>query len=481
MRTSTTYKTMIKTFAAGALLAPSFAFAGFSVSGTQLLDDNGQPFLMRGINHAHTWFTQQTNTAIPNIAATGANTIRVVLSNGQTWTRNSASEISNIINLCKANQVICVLEVHDSTGVGDTGGHSSNTGSIAGAAQYWVDMANTLKGHEDFIIINIANEPTGNGVPASEWVGQHQAAIRAIRGAGLTHTLMVDAANWGQDWEQIMLNRASDVASADPQSNPMFSVHMYQVYQDYATVRNYMTTFQSRHNLPLVVGEFGDNHQGETVDANSIMALAEELGVGYLGWSWSGNGDCCRELDIVNNWNPNSLSPWGERLINGADGIKETAVKASVFGDAPPPASSSSAASSSSLAPGQCPIARDGYPYCEVFGSDEDGDGWGWENEDSCVVPYSAADITPGACPALEGSSSSAQSSSSLAVSSSSEVVSSSQAVSSSSVAVSSSSAQTSSNTQSSSSAGNSGVALGSFGYWGLLLLGALVGLSRRR
>lgn len=332
----------------GGTLISSSAFAGFSVSGTQLLDGNGQPFIMRGLNHAHTWFTNQINSAIPDIANTGANTIRVVLSNGQTWTRNSASDVQNVIRLCKENQVVCVLEVHDVTGVGDEGGHSSNTGTIAGAADYWVSLADVLRGEEDYIIINIANEPTGNGVPVSKWVGDHQDAIRTLRDAGLTHTLMVDAANWGQDWEEVTLNNASQVASADPDNNTMFSVHMYEVYQDYNKIRNYMTTFLSNHNLPLVVGEFGDNHQGATVDADSIMELAEELGVGYLGWSWSGNGECCVDLDIVRNWNPNDLSSWGDRLINSDNGIKATSVLATVYtGDVPDNSSSSSQSSSS--------------------------------------------------------------------------------------------------------------------------------------
>ena len=100
----------------------STAWAGFSISGTQLLDGNGQPFVMRGINHAHTWYASQTNTAIPNIANTGANVVRVVLSNGthrEGWTKTSASEVSSIINLCKANRIICMLEVHDTTGYGE--------------------------------------------------------------------------------------------------------------------------------------------------------------------------------------------------------------------------------------------------------------------------------------------------------------------------------------------------------------------------
>lgn len=106
----------------GAGLISASAWAGFSISGTQLLDGNGQPFVMRGINHAHTWYTGQTNSAIPNIANTGANLVRVVLSNGthkEGWVRTPASEVANIITLCKNNRVICMLEVHDTTGYGE--------------------------------------------------------------------------------------------------------------------------------------------------------------------------------------------------------------------------------------------------------------------------------------------------------------------------------------------------------------------------
>ena len=48
--------------------------AGFTVNGTQLIDANGNNFIMRGINHPHAWFTSQDDTALEAIAATGANT-----------------------------------------------------------------------------------------------------------------------------------------------------------------------------------------------------------------------------------------------------------------------------------------------------------------------------------------------------------------------------------------------------------------------
>lgn len=429
MRVARQLKTSLLAFCGALAVVASSVHAGFQVSGTQLLDGNGQPFVMRGVNHAHTWFTSQTNSAIPNIAATGANTVRVVLSNGDQWPKVPASQVSNIINLCKNNKLICMLEIHDTTGYGDTGGHAPNAGTVANAASYWVEIANTLKGQEDYVLINIANEPFGNGPSADDWVNAHRSAIQRLRNAGLTHTLVVDAPNWGQDWENLMANNASRVAEADSLNNTIFSVHMYEVYQDYNKVRSYISGFLSRHNLPLIVGEFGDNHQGNFVDADSIMEVAEEFNIGYLGWSWSGNGSCCTDLDIVLNWNANNYSPWGNRLMTSNNGIRNTSVLASVY-SGNVVISSSSVASSSSAANssvgGQCGIAFNDFPYClQGSSTDPDGDGWGWENQKSCVVPNSPADPNPGSC-SLGGGSSSIASSSSAAVSSSSSVASSS-------------------------------------------------------
>lgn len=391
-----------------ASLASTSAFAGFSVSGTQLLDGNGQQFIMRGVNHAHTWYPDQT-AAFADIANTGANTIRVVLSDGQQWTRNNTTDVANVISLCKQNELVCVLEVHDATGYGE----ASAAGTLNNVAQYWVDIADVLRGQEDYVIINIANEPYGNGVSADTWVTGHQSAIQTLRGAGLTHTLMVDAANWGQDWSNTMLQNASRVASADNLGNTMFSVHMYEVYQDRSTIENYVTTFLNSHNLPLVIGEFGADHGGNFVDADSILAVSEQYGVGYLGWSWSGNGSCCYSLDIVNNFNPSSLTSWGDRLINGTNGIRQTSRRATIYsgGIASSSSTSSSVASSagnsiSSSAPSgsiatSCNWYGSTFPVCTNQAA-----GWGWENNQSCIAKTTCSE-QPAPYGLIEASSSS--------------------------------------------------------------------------
>lgn len=392
----------IKNIGRTALCASTLALAlqaqaGFQVSGTELLDANGNPFIMRGVNHPHAWFTHRTEQSLQDIASVGANSVRVVLADGQQWSRSSAAEVAQIIDWAKDNQLITILEVHDATGYPE----SEGAGTLANVVDYWLDIASVLEGQEDYVIINIANEPFGNNVPASTWVDEHIDAIQRLRDAGLTHTLMVDAANWGQDWEGIMQDHASTVAAADELNNTMFSVHMYEVYQDRSSVENYISDFLNTHGLPIIVGEFGADHYGNPVDAESILAVSEEYNTGYLGWSWSGNSSEVDALDITIDWDVNNLSSWGDFLINSSNGLLNTAQTASVFTDGGASSSSSEAASSSSApassssAPASSSASASSEPVsgqqCNWYGTEypicEDTDsGWGWEDNQSCIA-----------------------------------------------------------------------------------------------
>ena len=299
---------------------------GLRVNGQRIVEANGNTFVMRGVNHAHVWYPSQTNS-FANIKATGANTIRVVLGSGKRWGPTSASEVSSLISRCKSSRLICVLEVHDTTGYGDEGAAAT----LDQAATYWVNIANVLKGQENYVVINLGNEPFGNNASVSAtWANATTNAIRRLRNAGLQHLLMADAPMWGQDWNNIMRNNAGSVLNADPQRNTVFSIHMYGVYNTAAKVNAYFDAFRNA-NLPLVVGEFGNMHSDGDPDENTIMAQAQSRGIGYLGWSWSGNSSDVGYLDMVNSFNPNSLTPWGQRFLNGANGIRQTSKQATIY------------------------------------------------------------------------------------------------------------------------------------------------------
>ena len=316
------------------LLLPAASFAGFFISNGQLLDDNGTPFIMRGVNYPYTWFqSRNTQQDLAAIAATGSNTVRVVLSTGGQWARVNGAQVSQIIQWCKDLKMIAVLEVHDSTGWSE----QSSAVPISNATAYWTssDIRAAINGQENFVIVNIANEPFGNTTTAN-YVTDTSAAIRALRSAGLAHTLMIDGATWGQDWSGTMRDNAMTLWNADTLHNTVFSVHMYEVYQSLTPIQAYMQAFQAL-GLPLVVGEFGPVNNGQFVDSESVIAQAAQRNLGYIGWSWSGNGGGGSGLDMTVNFDPAQLTTWGNRIVNGTNGIRATSVLASVFGSSQGP------------------------------------------------------------------------------------------------------------------------------------------------
>ncbi|GAA2995781.1 cellulase family glycosylhydrolase [Streptosporangium longisporum] len=306
-------------------MSPAHAAVGLHVSGTKIVEGNGTPFVMRGTSHAHTWYASQTGS-FADIKSLGANAVRVVLSGGR-WTANNAADVANVVSLCKQNKLICVLENHDTTGYGE----QSGAYTLDQAVDYWIGIKSALVGQEDYVVINIGNEPIGNNATTPNWTQATSAAITRMRSNGFQHLLMVDAPNWGQDWSFTMRDNAATVAAADPQRNTVFSVHMYGVFDTAAEVTSYLQAFQTA-GLPLVVGEFGFNHSDGNPDEDTIMAQAQARGIGYFGWSWSGNGGGVEYLDQVTNFNVANLTPWGERLFNGANGIAQTAAEATIFG-----------------------------------------------------------------------------------------------------------------------------------------------------
>jgi mannan endo-1,4-beta-mannosidase len=297
---------------------------GLRVSGTRVVEANGSAFVMRGVSHAHVWYPGQTSS-LADIKALGANTVRVVLGSGQRW--GPSTDVASIVSLCKQNRLICVLEAHDTTGYGE----DSAAATLDQAVSYWISQKSALAGQEDYVVINIGNEPFGNNqAVSSTWATATSNAVNRLRTNGFHHLIMVDAPMWGQDWQNIMRDGAASVEAADPDHNTVFSIHMYGVYDTAAEINAYFDAFRTA-GLPLVVGEFGFNHSDGNPDEDTIMAQAQARGLGYLGWSWSGNGGGVEYLDMVTAFDPARLTSWGERIFNGANGIRQTSREATIY------------------------------------------------------------------------------------------------------------------------------------------------------
>src|SRR5699024_10795754 len=72
-------------------------------------------------------------------------------------------------------------------------------------------------------------------------------------------------------------------------------------------------------------------HTDGDVDEATIMSYSEQTGVGWLAWSWKGNGSEWDYLDLSYDWAGANLSAWGNTIVHGANGLQATSNIASVF------------------------------------------------------------------------------------------------------------------------------------------------------
>lgn len=291
---------------------------GFYVDGTTLRSADGTPFIMRGINHGHNWFPNEEKVAFNSIASTGANTIRIVLSDGQRWKKDDKVSLRNSIEAAISRGMLPIVEVHDGTG-------SDDIEVLTRIAEYWCKMADVLAGTESYCILNIANEWCG-GWKAKNWRDGYTKVIPMIRKAGIKNTIMIDAAGWGQFGYSIR-KYGAEVFNSDPLKNTMFSVHMYGMSGRFNWLIRFNLEGATKQNLCVCIGEFGWKHSDGDVKEDYLMQYCEEQGIGWLAWSWKGNSGGVEYLDMTSEWDGSKLSDWGDKVVNGEFGIKKTSNK----------------------------------------------------------------------------------------------------------------------------------------------------------
>ena len=298
-------------------------YNGFYVDGTTIRDANGKEFIMRGVNIAHAWYRDKTETSIKAAASHGTNVVRIVCANGGQWEKTTYDEIKRIIEVCKENNQVCILEAHDATG-------SDSISDVEKCADYWIEMKDLLIQNSDYVILNIANEWAG-AWDGANWAEGSKKAIKKVRNAGIKNMIMIDSAGWGQYPDSIK-DYGKSVFESDPDKNTVFSIHMYEYAGgDSAMVRNNIDNCLGT-GVPVVIGEFGGQHTNGDVDEETIMSYCTEKRVGYLGWSWKGNNSDLAYLDASNDWEGTSLTEWGNALFYGDYGIKNTSKVCSVYG-----------------------------------------------------------------------------------------------------------------------------------------------------
>lgn len=325
---------------------------GFHTDGVKLLDANGKEFLMRGYNYSYAWQKNWWGAAFSTAKKYNCNALRIQLSDGQKDLGGycDADQVSKLISSCKDNHFIGVFNVQD-TG----GGNDKNV--LLHAANYWVGIKNAVIGQEKYCIVNIGNEWMGspgrdcNGkwgdYQENLWSDTYIEAVRRIRSAGIKNTLMIDCNGYGQ-YADIIWKEGQRILDEDKKyfkdgkPNIIFSIHFYEkaCYWDYEKGVGSRVAHSIDKALsigaPVCIGEYAYSRKSEEwkMDWETIQDYSKTMNIGYLGWSFTGNGDAeSQGLDMFNS-DGSQMYKNGECIIlHPNDGIQATSVICSVYDD----------------------------------------------------------------------------------------------------------------------------------------------------
>lgn len=325
---------------------------GFHTDGVRLLDANGKEFLMRGYNYSYAWQKDLWGAAFSTAKKYKCNALRIQLSDGQKSLGGycDANQVSSLIKSCKDNHFIGVFNVQD-TG----GGNDKNV--LLHAADYWVGIKNAVIGQEKYCIVNIGNEWMGspgrdcNGewgdYQKNLWSDTYIEAVRRIRSAGIKNTLMIDCNGYGQ-YADIIWKEGQRILDEDKKyfkdgkPNIIFSIHFYEkaCYWDYEKGVGSRVAHSIDKALsigaPVCIGEYAYSRKSEEwkMDWETIQDYSKTMNIGYLGWSFTGNGDAeSQGLDMFNS-DGSQMYKNGECIIQHPnDGILATSVICSVYDD----------------------------------------------------------------------------------------------------------------------------------------------------
>lgn len=324
---------------------------GFHTDGVRLLDANGKEFLMRGYNYSYAWQKDLWGAAFSTANKYKCNALRIQLSDGQNSSLGGycgANQVSDLIRSCKDNHFIGVFNVQD-TG----GGNDANV--LLHAADYWVGIKNAVIGQEKYCIVNIGNEWMGspgrdcNGewgdYQENLWSDTYIEAVRRIRSAGIKNTLMIDCNGYGQ-YADIIWKEGQRILDEDKKyfedgkPNIIFSIHFYEkaCYWDYEKGVGSRVAHSIDKALsigaPVCIGEYAYSRKSEEwkMDWETIQDYSKTMNIGYLGWSFTGNGDAeSQGLDMFNS-DGSQMYKNGECIIlHSNDGIQATSVICSVY------------------------------------------------------------------------------------------------------------------------------------------------------
>jgi mannan endo-1,4-beta-mannosidase len=229
---------------------------------------------------------QTLEETLPEMAKTGANSARLC------WlTTGSPEEMDALLTNCISNKMIPIIELHDATG---------DWSKLQLLLDYWKnpEVVKVMQKHKKWVLLNIGNE-IGTETNNQDFFNRYKDAVLQLRSVGYEMPLIIDAANWGRD-EQNLTENFQQLLNIDPKKNLIFSVHLYwkeNTIQELTARLDRLIEKVTTQNIPFIIGE-GPQLKGgcDLIDWpwGYTIAKCQQHEIGWLTWSWGKvvNGDC---------------------------------------------------------------------------------------------------------------------------------------------------------------------------------------------
>ncbi len=298
---------------------PVAAHGQLSVKGTQLVDENGNGYQLRGMStHGLTWFPDFVNENAFRTLRDDWNTNVVRLAmyvdewgNGQCYMQNkdgSRQLVEKGTDICIKLGMYVIIDWH----VLNPGDPTKYTDE---AIKFFDEISEKYADYPN-IIYEIANEPNGGAGWSGNIKPYAEKVIPVIRKHDKDAVIIVGTPTWSQDIDQ---------ALADPldYDNVMYALHFYAAtHTDWLRERVEKCVTSG---LPVFVSEFGccDASGGGSNDfaqTEKWLNLLDKYGISYCNWSMANKQETCSAFkpsaSADGNWSESDYSETGAWIRN---------------------------------------------------------------------------------------------------------------------------------------------------------------------
>ena len=322
------FSTAITAEAAGG--TPVGIHGKLSVRGTDLVDQNGNKFQIRGVStHGLQWYSQYNNKSAYQTLRDdwGANCVRLAMyvqEGGYMSNQNQMkTQVNNGVSYATELGMYAIIDWHILNG--DTANPKNYTQQ---AKTFFAEMAQKYKNHNN-VIYEICNEP--NNCSWADIKSYAIEVIRTIRQYDSDAIIIVGTPTWSQLGSQGHLYEPCDNPITG-YSNIMYTFHFYASDRDHNQWLTQKIGTAVSRGLPVFVTEFGlseanGNGNVDTGKATEWLNRCDQYNVSYCVWSLCNKGETSALIksscNKTSGWSTSELTTAGNFIRNWYRGKQE--------------------------------------------------------------------------------------------------------------------------------------------------------------